>query len=41
MHPEWEDELDRRNAQIESGEVELVSESCMDAFVSGLLKDEA
>jgi hypothetical protein len=41
MHPEWEAELDRRNAQIESGEVQLVNESSMDAFVSDLLKDEA
>ncbi|MDQ8194492.1 hypothetical protein QEH59_08640 [Coraliomargarita sp. SDUM461004] len=32
IHPDWEAELDRRNAQIESGEVELVSESSMDAF---------
>ena len=41
IHPKWEAELDRRNAQIESGEVQLVSESSMDAFVSDLLKDEA
>ena len=40
IHPEWEAEFDRRNAQIESGEVQLVSESSMDAFVSDLLKDE-
>ena len=40
IHPEWETELDRRNAQIENGEVELVSESSMDAFVSDLLKNE-
>ena len=41
IHPEWEGELDRRNTQIESGEVQLMSESSMDAFVSDLLKDEA
>ena len=41
IHPAWEAELDRRNAQIESGEVQLVNESSMDAFVSDLLKDEA
>jgi hypothetical protein len=41
MHPEWEAELDRRNAQIESGEVQLVNELSMDAFVRDLLKDEA
>jgi hypothetical protein len=41
IHSEWEVELDRRNAQIESGEVQLVSESSMDAFVGDLLKDEA
>lgn len=41
IHPEWEAELERRNAQIESGEVQLVNESSMDAFVSDLLKDEA
>jgi len=41
IHPEWEAELNRRNAQIESGEFELVSESSMDAFVNHLLKDEA
>jgi hypothetical protein len=41
IHPGWEIELDRRNARIENGEVELVSESSMDAFMSDLLKDEA
>ena len=41
IHPEWEVELDRRNAQIESGEVQLISESSMGAFVSSLLKNEA
>lgn len=41
MHPEWRVELDRRSAQIENGEVHLVNESSMDAFVSDLLKDEA
>jgi hypothetical protein len=41
IHPEWEAELDRRNAQIESGEVQLITESSMDTFVSDLLKDEA
>lgn len=41
MHPAWGAELDRRNAQIEGGEVQLVNESSMDAFVSGLIKDEA
>lgn len=41
IHPEWEAELKRRNAQIESGEVELISESSMDAFVSDFLKDDA
>jgi hypothetical protein len=41
MHPEWEAELDRRNAQIENGEVQLVNESSMNAFVSDLLKDDA
>lgn len=41
MHPEWEAELDRRNAQIKNGEVQLLSESSLDSFVSGLLKDEA
>ena len=41
VHPEWEDELDRRNAQIQGGAVELVSESSMDAFVGDLIRDEA
>jgi len=36
-HPEWEAELDRRNAQIESGEVQFVNEPSMDAF--GALQD--
>jgi hypothetical protein len=37
IHPEWEAELDRRNAQIESGEVQFVNEPSMDAF--GALQD--
>lgn len=41
IHPEWEAELDSRNTQIQSGEVQLVNESSMDAFVSDLLKNEA
>ncbi|MGJ8640253.1 MAG: hypothetical protein ACSHYA_12760 [Opitutaceae bacterium] len=38
IHPEWESELNRRSAQIENGEVELVNESSMEAFVSDLLQ---
>lgn len=41
IHPEWKAEIDRRNGQIENGEVELVSESLMDGFVSDLLQNEA
>ena len=41
VHPEWKAELERRNEQIRSGEVELVNESSMDVFVNNLLKDEA
>jgi len=40
VHPEWQGELDRRNAQIESGEVELADEASMMAFVEELLVDE-
>lgn len=40
IHPEWEAELDRRTTQIESGEVHLVNESSMDAFVGNLIKNE-
>ena len=40
IHPEWEAELDRRNAQIQNDEIQLVSESAMDVFVSDLLKDD-
>ena len=38
IHPEWKAELDRRNTQIASGEIELVSESSMDTFVTELLR---
>lgn len=41
VHPEWEAKLDRRNTQIQSGEVRLIGESSMETFVSDLLKDEA
>lgn len=41
IHPEWQAELDRRNAQIESGEVELVSEASMEAFIDDLTADES
>ena len=40
IHPEWEAALDRRNTQIESGEVQLMNESSMDVFVSNLMKNE-
>jgi hypothetical protein len=41
IHPEWQGELDRRNAQIESGEVGLADEASMETFVDKLLADEA
>ena len=41
VHPEWKAELDRRNEQIQSGEVQLLNESSMDVFVDNLLNDEA
>ena len=41
IHSEWEAELNRRNAQIQSGEVQFLNEPSMDAFVSDLLKNEA
>ncbi len=41
VHLEWKAELDRRNEQIQSGEVQLLNESSMDVFVDNLLKDEA
>lgn len=37
VHPEWQWELDRRNARIESGEVELVDEASMETFADRLL----
>lgn len=40
LHPEWQSELDRRNAEIESGEVELADEASMEAFVKELLANE-
>lgn len=40
VHPEWQGELDRRNAQIESGEVELVGEASMETFADKLLANE-
>ena len=40
IHPEWEAELDLRTKQIKSGEVELVSEASMDAFIDELTTDE-
>lgn len=40
IHPEWRTELDRRNAQIERGEVELVGEASMESFVQKLVADE-
>ena len=40
IHPEWKAELDRRNEQIQSGEVQLLNESSMDVFVNNLLEDE-
>ena len=41
VHREWKAELDRRNEQIQSGEVELLNESSMEVFVDNLSKDEA
>ena len=40
IHPEWEAELDLRTKQIQSGEVELLSEASMDAFIDELTTDE-
>lgn len=40
VHPEWQGELDCRNAQIESGEVKLADESSMETFVEELLANE-
>ena len=40
IHPDWKIELDRRNSQIANGQVELVSEASMDAFVKDLTSDE-
>jgi len=40
VHPEWQGELDRRNAQIESGEVKLAEEASMETFVEKLLANE-
>ena len=41
IHSEWKTELDRRNDQIQSGEVELLNETSMNTFVENLFKDEA
>ena len=41
IHTEWKAELDRRNEQIRSGEVQLLNESSIGVFVDNLLKDEA
>ena len=40
VNPGWRAELDRRNTQIECGEVELDDESSMAAFVEKLVADE-
>ena len=40
IHPEWRAELDRRNVQIESGKIELVSETSMESFIDDLTVDE-
>jgi RecB family exonuclease len=40
VHPEWQSELDRRNAQIRSGDVELADEASMETFVEELLANE-
>ena len=40
VHPEWQGELDRRNAQIKSGEVKLADEASIEAFVEELLATE-
>lgn len=41
IHPDWKGELDRRNSQIECGQVELVSEATMETFVEGLTANES
>ena len=41
VHPDWQGELDRRNAQIESGEVKLADEASMETFVEKLLVNES
>ena len=41
IHPEWRDELDRRNAQIESGKIEFVDETSMESFIDDLTVDES
>ena len=40
IHPEWRSELDRRSAQIASGEVETIDEASMELFVKKLAADE-
>lgn len=39
IHPEWHAELDRRNAQIESGKIKFVSETSMESFIDDLTAD--
>lgn len=40
IHADWKTELDRRNTQIEKGEVELVSEASMKTFIGELTINE-
>lgn len=40
VHAAWQAELDRRNAQIENGEVALVDEASMETFADSLLANE-
>jgi len=41
IHPEWRSELDRRNAQLASGEVEAIDEASMESFVEKLVSGES
>jgi len=40
IHPEWQAELARRNAQLASGEIEAVDEASMESFVGNLVSSE-
>ncbi|MBC2603261.1 addiction module protein [Puniceicoccus vermicola] len=40
VHAEWRAELDRRNAQLASGEVEAIDEASMESFVEKLVAGE-